>query len=86
MVRERTLDEEQRAFDDQLPALLEAHEGEFILFKDGKVVAFFPDEDLAYETGLDQFGLDSLFLVSRVERTEPRPISLSWELGVMFGA
>lgn len=80
-----TLAEEQQAFEAQLDALLSEHLDEYVLFKDGAAVAFFDDEDAALADGLERFGLDDVFLVSRVARPEPERLSLAWELGVMFG-
>jgi len=81
----RTIEEEQRAFDEALPSLLDAHGGEHVLFHGGNAVAFFPTRDEAYRQGLDRFGLDETFLVAEVKPRRSETASLSWELGVMFG-
>ena len=80
-----TLQEEQAAFDSQLPDLLREHRGQFILFKDGHPVGFFADHGSAYAAGLERFGLDAVFLVAPVEPPRRQPISFSWQAGVMFG-
>lgn len=80
-----TLQEEQDAFNRQLDRLLQDHRGQFVLFKDGNPVQFFPDHGSAYAAGLDRFGLDAVFLVAPVEPPRGEPISLSWQAGVMFG-
>jgi hypothetical protein len=79
-----SIEEEQRAFDRQLPSLLEKHEGKFVLFKNGQVVEVFDDEGAAYEAGLDRFGIDTIFLIAKIEESDPQPVSISWELGLMF--
>ena len=80
-----TIEQEQEAFERQLDELLKTHGGEFVLFKDGAPVGFFPTHVAAYESGIDQFGPDDVFLVSRVEPPQAPSTSLSWDLGVMFG-
>lgn len=80
-----TLEQEQEAFDRQLDSLLVDHAGKFVLFHDGGPVAFFDDETAAYEEALKKFGPDAVFLIARVERSEPGPISVAWDFGVMFG-
>ncbi len=80
-----TLQEEQDAFNAQLDELLKDHAGQFVLFKDGGPIEFFPDQITAYSRGLEKFGLDQIFLVAPVIKTVPEPVSVSWEAGVMFG-
>jgi len=80
-----TLREEQSAFDAQIPVLLKEHGGQYVLFKGGAPVAFFDTEEKALREALVRFGLDSGFLVARVELPNPQPISISWEAGVMIG-
>jgi len=79
------LREEQAAFEEMLPSLLKDHPGEFALFKNRAPVAFFATEEAALRAALSQFGLGSDFLVARVEKLNPQPVSISWETGVMFG-
>ena len=79
------LKEEQEAFDKQLPDLLPSHQGQFVLFKDGKPVEFFDDHPSAYRAALDEFGLDATFLIAPVVESHPEPISIAWDAGVMFG-
>lgn len=79
-----TLKQEQDAFEAQLDELLRDHKGQFVLFKNGRPVEFFEDHGAAYTRGLDLFGLDSPFLIAPVAKSEPQPISVAWEAGVMF--
>jgi len=80
-----TVQEEQNAFEQQLPELLAEHQGQFVLFKEGRPVEFFADHRTAYEAGLNRFGLDEIFLVAPVEPLRRQPISLSLQAGVLFG-
>jgi hypothetical protein len=80
-----TLQAEQEAFDRQVEEMLKEHAGQFVLFKKGGVVAYFPDYQAAYKAGLEKFGLDQVFLVSEVRRRAAEPVSLSWVAGAMFG-
>lgn len=80
-----TLEQEQAAFERALDELVEEHGGEFVVFKDCAPVAFFKDHRSAYEYGLDEYGLDEVFLVAEVLRRDPVPVSFSWQSGVMFG-
>lgn len=82
---EPTLEQEQTAFDAALDELMKEHHGQFVVFKNGKVVGFYPDYETAYNAGLAQFGLDRPFLVSEVERRPPQSVSLAWDAGVMVG-
>jgi len=79
------LQREQDAFDRQLDGLLADHEGQFVLVRDGNVVAFFADHESAYAAALDRFGLDATFLVAQVKKFPPQPVSVAWDAGVMFG-
>lgn len=72
-----TLEQEREAFDRQLDDLLKDQAGRFVVFKDGHPVAFFDDETKAYEEALRRFGADDGFLIAKVERDDPRPISAS---------
>ena len=76
---------EQTLFEEQLPDLMKTHAGEWVLFHGGEPVGFFQNSASAYDAGIEQFDLDVVFLVARVEERVPRPVSVSWELGVMFG-
>lgn len=76
---------EQQAFDERLDAMLTDHKGEFVVFHDGEPVGYFPTLEAAYEAALERFGLDEPFLLSRVERIPPTPVSYAWDAGVMFG-
>ena len=80
-----TIDDERAAFDAQLEALLEEHEGKIALFHEGTLVDVFDDEGAAYQTGLQRFGSKAVFLVTRVAPPSSAPISIAWSAGVMFG-
>ena len=75
---------EQAAFDKQLDGLLKEHEGEFVLFRNFKPVAFFPSFKAAYDEGIARFGLEA-FLIGEITPPSPMPASLSWEAGVLVG-
>ena len=77
------LEKEQTAFNEKLDAMLKNHAGEFVVFKDQNPVEFTTTFAEAYRTGIERFGLDEIFLVSRVARDDPQPASLSWEAGVL---
>jgi hypothetical protein len=79
------LQAEQEAFDRHLEEMLREHAGEFVIFRKGEPIGFFPDYQTAYKSGLEKFGLDQVFLVSEVKRRTPEPVSLSWVAGAMFG-
>ena len=79
-----TLQEEQAAFDAQLPEMLKQHKGQFVLFKDAKPVEYFSDHAVAYRTGLERFGVEAVFLVAPVEVQRQMPVSFAWQAGVMF--
>ena len=83
--RAYTIEDERAAFDAQLDVLLESHEGQIALFHRGELCALFTDNVAAYETGLERFGLDDVFLVSEIRRIDPTPVSIAWNAGVMFG-
>jgi len=79
---------EQAAFNALRDALLASgHRGKHVLFHAGKVEGFFNSPADAYAKGLDQYGIDAVFLVAHVvdAKVEEGPISLSWELGLMDG-
>lgn len=80
-----TLQQEQTAFEAQLDELIATHAGEFVLFNDGRPVAFFKAHEAAYREGIERFGPDATFLVAQVKRSAPGNISLAWVAGVMFG-
>ena len=83
--KDLTIEQEQAEFDRQLDGLLREHEGKFVLFKGGKALAFFENFETAYEAALAQFGVDSVFLIMPVKKQPPKPVSLSWQAGVLFG-
>ena len=79
------LRQEQEAFEEQLKRLLAKHESQWAVFKGREVIDFFDDHESAYSAALDRFGPDATFLVVRVEKSPPRPVSVAWDAGVMFG-
>ncbi len=79
-----SLEQEQAAFESALPELLKTHSGEFALFKGGQPHGFFESFEEAYAAALKRFGVDTIFLIARVEPPKPLCTSLSWTAGVMF--
>jgi hypothetical protein len=77
------LEREQGAFDAQLDSMMQDHEGEFVLFRDERPVAYFATYNEAYQAGLNQFGLDDVYIVSEVKRRDKYATSISWAAGVM---
>ena len=77
------LEREQKAFDSQLADMMRDHDGEFVLFRGEKPVAFFSSYNEAYQSGLDQFGLDAVYIVSEVKRRDHHPTSVTWAAGAM---
>ena len=78
-----SLARESEAFNAQRDELLKNHRGEFVVFKDGKPVAFFKTLDEAYQFGISQFGPSDPFLLEPIVERAPSLTSLSWELGVL---
>jgi hypothetical protein len=85
MADPNVLRQEQEAFERQLDALLTDHEGQYVVFQGGKVVAFFDDHESAYAAALDRFGPDATFVVAQIRKSPPQPVSVAWDAGVMFG-
>jgi hypothetical protein len=77
------LEREQEAFDSQLDEMMREHEGEYVLFRGGKPVAFFTTYNEAYQAGLDKFGLDDVYIVSEVKRRDQHATSVTWAAGAM---
>lgn len=65
VLRERRA--EQAAFEQQLPALLDSHLGEWTLFAHRRPIGFFRSYSEAFANGLALFGAHRVFLVARVE-------------------
>jgi len=79
------LRKERDALDAALEGLLAAgHGGKYALVVDGRVQAMFPTEAEAYEEGLRRLGLDAVFLVAQVAPVVAEPVSVSWELGLLY--
>ena len=79
----KKLTEEQAAFDDLLPSILEEHRGQFVIVHNGEVIDFFDSYGDAYQAGLDRLGVDKIYLVSKVQEKKTEPASLSWEFGLL---
>jgi hypothetical protein len=77
------LEHEQNAFDAQLDEMMREHEGEYVLFRGEKPVAFFPSYNEAYQAGLDQFGLDEVYIISEVKRRDQYATSVTWAAGAV---
>lgn len=79
------LRKERDAFDAALEGLLAAgHGGKYALVVDGTVQAMLATEAEAYEEGLRRLGLDTVFLVAQVAPAVAEPVSMSWELGLLY--
>ncbi len=74
---------EQAAFNSKLAGMMKDHAGQFVLFKAGHPVAFFPTYQDAYRAGLERFGVNEIFLVSEVKRSVPQTPSISFCSGAM---
>jgi hypothetical protein len=77
------LEREQKAFDLQLKDMMRDHDGEFVLFRGEKPIAFFATYNEAYQAGLDQFGLDDVYIISEVKRRDHHATSVTWAAGAM---
>jgi len=77
------LEREQNAFDAQLDEMMLEHEGEYVLFRGEKPVAFFPTYNEAYQAGLDEFGLDEVYIISEVKRRDQYATSVTWAAGAV---
>jgi hypothetical protein len=77
------LEREQKAFDSQLDDMMRDHDGEFVLFRGEKPVLFSSTYDEAYRAGLDQFGLDEVYIVSEVKRRDHHAASITWAAGAL---
>jgi len=79
------LRKEREAFDAQLGQLLAAgHGGKHALVVESTVQGIFATEAEAYEEGLRRVGIDALFLVTQVAPAVPEPVSVAWELGLLY--
>lgn len=55
-------DANRAAFEAQRAALLKEHSGKFALFHDGALVDVYDSMDSAYKAGVEQFGLEGLYI------------------------
>jgi len=83
MDRDARLQTEQAAYDRLFPSLLATHPGEYVVIKDGTPVGFYPSFPAAYSYAVERFGLDDVFVVSKIVERTPEPVSLAWEAGVL---
>ena len=65
------LDREFKTFQENLPSLVEAHKGKFVLIKDDKIIDIFDNELDAVKQGNELFK-DSHFLVNEITGEELR--------------
>ena len=80
--RSLAMQEQRKALDSQLDDLRE-HEDEFVLFMDKRVVSFHKTFGQAYGAGIDQFGLDGMFLISAVHKPAWTTPSITWAAGAL---
>ena len=64
---------ERGAFESEREALLASHAGEFVVFKDRKVVLFDGTFQGAYEQAVDRFGIDDVFFLAEVRPKVQQP-------------
>jgi hypothetical protein len=74
---------EHEAFAAQLPHLMESHQGEWVLFKSGSPVAFFPSVDAAFSRGVELFGTSDPFLLEQVKPRSDQPTCINWACGIL---
>ena len=65
------LSQEYDTFVRELPELLRTSSGRFVLIRGGLVAGIYDSRDDAESAGYEQFGLESPFLVKRIQRDEP---------------
>lgn len=63
--------EESRRFRAQLPELIKKYAGRWVVFRDGAVQADFDDEETAYTSGVQEFGVRGGFVIARVVEEQP---------------
>ncbi len=64
-VKQKIRDEFHR-FRQVLGSLLETHRGQWVVFLDGRVQGFYDDENAAYASAVERFGIDGGFVVAPV--------------------
>jgi len=75
MVDEKTPPSPDReAFEKQLPDLLKKHPGKFALFRGGAFVDVFDSVDVAYQSGIQRFGLEQIFIGPIIEKKPPETV------------
>ena len=75
---------EQAAFEQLLPALLKEHTGQYVVVKNAQAVGFHVSFDDAYTAALNTYGVDTIFLIAKIEPARKAATSLAWDCGVMF--
>jgi len=84
-MREDRLHADQKAFDKRIPSLIaDGHAGEYVVFKDGEIHGFFPDESQAFDSAIARFGVGTPFVIDHVAEKKPSCVSVSWDLGLML--
>ncbi len=53
------------------PQWLPRHKGEFVVIRGAEPLGFFPDFQTAYRAGVEEYGINTDFLVKRVAVQEP---------------
>ena len=65
------LEQELATYRRELPKMLAEHAGDYVLIHGDQVIGFWPDEDSAWEEGVERFRPGLPFMVRRVEEKEP---------------
>lgn len=66
-----TLSEELSYYEAHKPQWVNSHMGQFVLIANKTVAGFFPSYEVAFEAGLQTFGIDKDFLIKQVVEQEP---------------
>ncbi len=80
-----TIEQEQKAFEQQFDVLYARAPNTFVLMKEGEPIAFHQNYQAAFADGIERFGPTETFLVGHLAKKAPANISLAWQMGVMFG-
>jgi DNA repair exonuclease SbcCD ATPase subunit len=74
---------ESEEFHKILPELLKTNPGEWVVFKNGKVIHFFKSQEEAYQNALEQFGSEEPFLIEQIIEPIIKTGSFCLELGTI---
>ena len=85
MGKPKTFEQEHELFTKALKGLIDEHGGEFVLWQNDEVFSYYKSFEKAYDEAITKFGLDTPFVLEKVEEKIAAPVSISWEYGVMFG-